>query len=141
MAKPFDIEDPAFRAAVEEAERLMDEGDYTRASRRCAETYLQLLDRRPDLIPPPGMGLGFGFGLPGGPGPGPRPGGGGAAGLGAGPTMRRGFWPPQGGIRLVIDEDRRPSLAYEKDRFSFSEAATYFEFLVEQLVEAQREPA
>jgi len=65
MAKPSDIEDPAFRAAVEEAERLMDEGDYTRASRRCAETYLQLLDRRPDLIPPPGMGLGFGFGLSG----------------------------------------------------------------------------
>src|SRR3972149_2631363 len=67
MARPSDIEDPIFRAALEEAERLIDEGDYTKASRKCAETYLLLLDQRPDLIPPPRAGLGFGFGF-GGPG-------------------------------------------------------------------------
>ena len=144
MARPSDIEDPAFRAALEEAERLIDEGDYTKASRKCAETYLLLLDQRPDLIPPPGAGLGFGFGLPGGPGPGPRPGGGGAAGLaagfGPGRAMRRGFWPNFGGIKVLFDEDRKPSLSYEKDRFSLTEALTYFEFMVEQVVNAQREP-
>ena len=146
MARPSDIEDPAFRAALEEAERLIDEGDYTKASRRCAETYLLLLDRRPDLIPPPGAGLGFGFGFggPGGPGGGSGGSSGGAAGLaagfGPGRAMRRGFWPGQGGIRVIFDEDRKPSLSYEKDRFSLTEALTYFEFMVEQVVNAQREP-
>src|SRR3990170_1204337 len=120
MARPSDIEDPVFRAALEEAERLIDEGDYTKASRRCAETYLLLLDRRPDLVPPPGVGFGAGFG--------------------PGRAMRRGFWPGQGGIRVIFDEDRKPSLSYEKDRFSLTEALTYFEFMVEQVVNAQREP-
>ena len=143
MARPSDIEDPVFRAALEEAERLIDEGDYTKASRRCAETYLLLLDRRPDLIPPPGVGFGFGFGF-GGPGGGSGGSSGGAAGLaagfGPGRAMRRSFWPGQGGIRVIFDEDRKPSLSYEKDRFSLTEALTYFEFMVEQVVNAQREP-
>jgi len=143
MARPSDIEDPVFRAALEEAERLIDEGDYTKASRRCAETYLLLLDRRPDLIPPPGVGFGFGFGF-GGPGGGSGGSSGGAAGLaagfGPGRAMRRGFWPNFGGIKVLFDEDRKPSLSYEKDRFSLTEALTYFEFMVEQVVNAQREP-
>src|SRR3972149_7961845 len=92
MARPSDIEDPIFRAALEEAERLIDEGDYTKASRKCAETYLLLLDQRPDLIPPPGAGLGFGFGF-GGPG-GARGGPGGASGGPRGP--RRGLCPRAG---------------------------------------------
>lgn len=146
MARPADIEDPSFRAALEEAERLLDAGEFTKAARKCAETYLQLLDKRPDLVPPPGMGFGgfgFGFGPPAGPSPaGPAGGASGfAAGYGNVRAVRRAAWPSQGGIRLVVDEDRRPSLVYEKDRFSFSEAATYFEFLLEQLVQAQREPA
>src|SRR3972149_5145560 len=161
MARPSDIEDPIFRAALEEAERLIDEGDYTKASRKCAETYLLLLDQRPDLIPPPGAGLGFGFGFggPGGPGGGAGGGGGGgarpaagvrappggrAAGLGAGfgpgRAMRRGFWPGQGGIRVIFDEDRKPSLSYEKDRFSLTEALTSFDCMAEKVVNAQREP-
>src|SRR3990167_1390567 len=146
MARPSDIEDPIFRAALEEAERLIDEGDYTKASRKCAETYLLLLDQRPDLIPPPGAGLGFGFGFggPGGPGGGSGGSSGGAAGLaagfGPGRAMRRGFWPHFGGIKALFDEDRKPSLSYEKDRFSLTEALTYFEFMVEQVVNAQREP-
>ena len=143
MARPSDIEDPIFRAALEEAERLIDEGDYTKASRKCAETYLLLLDRRPDLIPPPGVGFGFGFGF-GGPGGGSGGSSGGAAGLaagfGPGRAMRRGFWPNFGGIKVLFDEDRKPSLSYEKDRFSLTEALTYFEFMVEQVVNAQREP-
>src|SRR3990170_2022029 len=103
MARPSDIEDPVFRAALEEAERLIDEGDYTKASRKCAETYLLLLDQRPDLIPPPGAGLGFGFGFggPGGPGGGSGGSSGGAAGPPAGfrpgPGTGRRFWARPGG--------------------------------------------
>ncbi len=142
MARPSDIEDATFRAAMAEAEKLIDAGDYTKASRKCAETYLLLLDRRPDLIPPPGAGGFGGFGGFGGAGGGPGAGAASlGAGFGAGRAMRRAFWPGEGGIRVVIDADRGPSLSFEKNRFSFSEAATYFEFMVDQLVQAQREPA
>lgn len=126
---------------MESAERSLEEGEYTKAARKCAETYLLLLDKRPDLIPPPGMGLG----PHGGPSLGRLAAGSEsradqAAAFGVGRMMRRAFWPPQGGIRVIVDEDHKPSLTYEKDRFSLSEAATYFEFMVEQLVMAQREP-
>jgi hypothetical protein len=53
------IADPVFRAALEDADRLLDEGDFAGASRKCAETYLLLLDKHPDLIPPHSGPSGF----------------------------------------------------------------------------------
>src|SRR5437016_8641277 len=115
MAGLEDIRDPDFRSALEEAERLLNEGNYTLAARQCAETYCRLLERRPDMAPE-------------NPGPGGHPGG------------SRAMWPRTGGILLVLKPDQKPSLRYEKERFSFSEAATYFEFVLEELVKAQRPP-
>ncbi len=115
MSRPDDIQAADFRTAIEEADRLLNEGDYTSAARRCAETYIQLLLERPDLLPDisaPG-------GLPG---------------------RSRAMWPRTGGISLTVDGDRKPALNFQKERFSFSEAATYFEFLRSEVHHAEQHP-
>src|SRR5437016_13724913 len=111
MAGLEDIRDPDFRSALEEAERLLNEGNYTLAARQCAETYCRLLERRPDMAPE-------------NPGPGGHPGG------------SRAMWPRTGGILLVLGADQKPAVSYEKESFSFSESATYLEFVLEELVKA-----
>jgi hypothetical protein len=136
MAKPADIQDPTFRSALEEAERLLDEGDYTKAAQTCAETYLQLLANRPEMLPPPDM-------------PDTQPlnpdgkplvaeGTAGLSRIDAARAARRNWWPGTGAISVVVGPDRTPRLHFAKDRVSLSEAAGYFEFLVEQLANAQR---
>jgi hypothetical protein len=115
VSKPEEIEDADFRVAIEEADRLLNEGDYTSVARRCAETYVRLLLKRPDLLPDistPG-------GLPG---------------------RSRAMWPRTGGISLTVDGQRKPALTFQKERFSFSEAATYFEFLRAELHHAEQHP-
>ena len=136
MAKPADIQDPTFRSALEEAERLLDEGEYTKAAQTCAETYLLLLDRRPDLLPPPDLP----DMQPINPQGQPRvaEGAHGLASLDAARAFRRNWWPGTGAISVVVGPDRRPQVQYAKDRVSLSEAAGYFEFLVQQLADAQR---
>jgi hypothetical protein len=137
MANPADIEDPTFRSALEEAERLLDDGDYTGAARTCAETYLLLLARRPELLPPPDL-------------PDTQPldpagqtrraeGAGDLARLDAARRFRQQWWPATGSISVVVGPDRQPRVQYAKERVSLSEAAGYFEFLVEQLAAAQRQ--
>jgi hypothetical protein len=116
MATPADIKDPVFRVALEEADRLLDEGDFSAASKKCAETYLLLLEQRPDLIPaaPPASGQG----------------------IGSFQSYLRGgqpTWPRTGGLNVVFDEDRKPRLTFDKERFSFSEAAGYYEFLMNEV--------
>jgi hypothetical protein len=135
MAKPDDIQDPAFRSAVEEAERLLDEGDYLRAAQTCAETYLKLLARRPDLIPPPDLP----DVQPLNPTGQPRIAEGtqGLSRIDAARAARRNWWPGTGAISVVVDPDRTPRIQYAKQRVSLAEAAGYFEFLVEQLANAQ----
>jgi hypothetical protein len=41
---------------------------------------------------------------------------------------------PRLGAHLVIDGERQPEVIYDRDTFSFSEAVTYFEFAVDNLV-------
>ena len=134
MAKISDIEDTTMRTGLEEADQAIGDGEYTKAARKCAEMYLNLLEKRPDLIPPP---FDWNRAAPQNQSGLPNPQNRGAGGIG---TRRMG-WPGQGGIRVIFDEDRRPSISYEKDSFSLSEAATYFEFMIEEVMRAQREPA
>jgi hypothetical protein len=121
MVTPADIKDPDFRAALEEADRLLDEGDFTAASKKCAETYLLLLEQRPELIPP-------------------APAAAGGRGIGSYQSYLRSatpVWPRTGGLNVVFDENRKPSLSFDKERFSFSEAAGYYEFLMNELWRTQ----
>ena len=122
MATSADIKDPAFRQALEEADRLLDAGDYSAASKKCAETYLLLLEQRPELIPAP-----------------PAPPGG--QSVGSFQSYLRSptpVWPRTGGLNVVIGEDRKPRLTFDKERFSFSEAAGYYEFLMNELWRLQQ---
>ena len=136
MAKPADIQDQSFRTALEEAEKLLDEGEYTKAAQACADTYLMLLSRRPDLLPPPDLADTQPLAPEG------RPlvadGTKGLANIDSARAFRRNWWPGTGAISVVVGPDRTPRLHYAKDRVSLSEAAGYFEFLVEQLAVAQR---
>jgi hypothetical protein len=132
MARIADVQDEALRAALEEIDHLISEGDYTKAARLCAETYVRLLDKRPDFVPPPPDPRAlpqFRDDLPqtrsrlaGGSGPLPRPG-----------------WPNQGAIKVLYYEVGGPEIRYEKQRFGLSEATAYFEFLFEEVLRAQRE--
>jgi hypothetical protein len=124
MASPADIIDQTFRSALEEADRFLDAGDFAAASRKCAETYLLVLEQHPELIPaaPPASGQG----------------------VGSFRSYLRGgtpTWPRTGGINVVVGEDRKPRLTFDKERFSFSEAAGYYEFLMNEVWRLQKADA
>jgi hypothetical protein len=131
MAGIADIEDAGFRKALQRVDDLITEGDYTPAARLCGETYLKLLARRPDFIPPPPDPLALpqfrndlpqsGSRLAGGTGPAAKP-----------------SWPNQGGIKVLYYEDGGPRLRLDKARFGLSEATSYFEFLMDEVIRDQR---
>jgi hypothetical protein len=129
MARISDVNDPGFREALERVDGLIGDGEYTQASRLCAETYLNLLAKRPDFVPPP---------------PDPRalpqfrddlPQSGSRLAGGAGPAARPS-WPNQGGIKVLYYEDGGPALRFDKERFGLSEATSYFEFVIDEVVRA-----
>src|SRR5712691_428748 len=113
MAKPTDIQDPTFRSALEEAERLLDEGEYTKSAQTCADTYLMLLAQRPELLPPPDMPDTQPLNPEG------RPlvaeGKEGLARIDAARMARRNWWPGTGAISVVVGPDREPRPHYAKD--------------------------
>jgi hypothetical protein len=127
-----DIKDAAFREALERVDALFADGEYTEAARLSGEIYLALLEQRPDFVPPP---------------PNPRnlpqfrddlPESGSRLAGGSGRTVRTG-WPNGGGLKVLYYEASGPRLSFEKERIGFSEATSYFEFLIEEVVRAQRE--
>jgi hypothetical protein len=48
--------------------------------------------------------------------------------------MRRILFFPRLGARLVQEQDGAPAVIYDRETFTFSEAITYFEFAVDNLV-------
>ena len=127
MTSTADIKDPALRQTLEQAERWIDDGEYGKAARSLADTYLGLLERHPELVPPPSL-------RPGHPG---LQSGENIAAYDQHREIRRAFWPITGGIRVVVGEDGKPGLVFDKERFSLSEALTYYEFTVEQVAKHQ----
>lgn len=111
MATPADLTNPKFREAMEKADKLLDDGDYNGASRHLAETYLALMETRPDLSPiapaHPGVAA-------------PR-------------NARQVAWPPTGGVVVVEGDNGKAALKYVKERFSMTEALGYYEFMMNLL--------
>jgi hypothetical protein len=136
MAEPADIKNPTFRSAVEEAERLIDEGNYNAAATKMVDTFIELVAVRPQLLPPTGMEEV----QPLNPNGQPRVAEG-VEGLSRQEAMRKwraNWWPGTGTISVVVQDDGAPKAVWAKDRVSLSETLTYFEFLVQQLANAQR---
>jgi len=50
--------------------------------------------------------------------------------------MRRILFFPRLGARLIQEQDGTPTVVYDRDTFIFSEAITYFEFAVDNLLKA-----
>ena len=135
MANVTDIKDPTFRSALEDAEKLIDEGDYKGASTRMVDTIIQLVGAHPELMPPEGIQEVQPLDPTGQPRIAE-----GVTGLASQEAMRKwraNWWPGTGTISVVVKESG-PQAVWAKDRVSLSETLAYFEFLVQQVANAQR---
>ncbi|HUZ78420.1 MAG TPA: hypothetical protein VMV93_12655 [Chloroflexota bacterium] len=119
----FEPPSEAVRAALAAADQALADGDYTASVRRSVAAYELLLAQRPELMPAPPSGLLRRDGplIPDMP-----------------RTMRAGPWPSTMGVKLALDQGK-PKLTFEKERFSMSEAAAYYEY-TRDLVDAAGRP-
>ena len=123
MAKPTDLIDPFFRTALVEAEQALDAGDYLGTVRKCVEVYSRIAEQQPEMIlRPPNQLL-----------PLPR-----ARSVREGRRNALSPWPVRLGVGISFDEHDKPHLTFEKEEFSLSEAASYFEYTLDVAIRAQR---
>jgi hypothetical protein len=123
MPKPTDLIDPFFQTMLVEAEQALDKGDYLGTVRRCVEVYCRIAEQRPDLILRPPNPL-----MPLPPARSVR-------------EVRRNAlqpWPVRLGVGISFDENGKPRLTFEREEFSLSEAASYFEYTLDVAIRAQR---
>ena len=123
MAKPTDLIDPFFRTALVEAEQALDAGDYLETVRKCVEVYSRIAAQRPEMILRPPNEL---MALP------------------RARSVREGRrnallpWPVRLGVGIRFDENDKPHLIFEREEFSLSEAASYFEYTLDVAMRLQR---
>jgi len=123
MAKPTDLIDPFFRTALVEAEQALDAGDYLGTVRKCVEVYSRIAAQRPEMILRPPNEL-----MP----------------LPRARSVREGRrnallpWPVRLGVGISFDENNKLHLIFEREEFSLSEAASYFEFTLDVAMRVQR---
>jgi hypothetical protein len=123
MAKPTDLLDPFFRTTLLEAEQALDAGDYLGTVRKCVEVYRRIAELRPEMILKPPNPL-----MP----------------LPLARSVREGRrnallpWPVRLGVGISFDERDKPLLTFEKEEFSLSEAASYFEYTLDIAMRVQR---
>ena len=123
MAKPTDLIDPFFRTTLLEAEQALNTGDYLSTVRKCVEVYRRIAELRPEVILKPPNPL-----MP----------------LPPARSVREGRrnallpWPVRLGVGISFDEHDKPLLTFEKEEFSLSEAASYFEYTLDVAMRVQR---
>jgi len=130
MASVAEVTNDELRRLLELAEGALDSGDYVVTVHHCADAFSRLIAERPDMIIAPRFG----------PGALPQSGGGGPVGGGGlvmgGPRP----WPSDHGVRFTMEDGQQPTLTFAKERFTLSEAATYFEYTLDMVLRAQRRP-
>ncbi len=106
MAKTSEVQDGDLRALIEKAHDLMRGGKPTEAVRECATAYIQLLEKKPEIIQ---QGL---------------------------QAVRPALMWPRLGANLSMQSlaAGKPEIVFERDHFSLSEAITYYEFTLESAV-------
>jgi len=123
MAKPTDLTDSFVQTALVEAEQALDTGDYLRTVRKCVEVYSRIAEQQPEIVLRP-----------------PKE----RTTLPRARSVREGRrnallpWPVRLGVGLSFDEHDKPHLIFEKEEFSMSEAASYFEYTLDFAMRAQR---
>jgi len=123
MAKPTDLIDPFFQTALVEAEQALDAGDYLQTVRKCVEVYSRIAEQQPEMVlRPPSQLM-----------PLPR-----ARSVREGRRNALTPWPVRLGVGISFDENDTPHLTFEKEEFSMSEAASYFEYTLDFAMRAQR---
>jgi len=114
MAKASDIRDAALRGDLETAFAAMRAGKGAEAVRACAAAYLAFIDRFPEVkaetIPLRGREV-----------------------------SRLLRWPALG-ANMDPDSVRagKPEIAFERDRFSVSEAMTYYQFVLDEILAKEK---
>ncbi len=99
------IQDEKLRESLAVAHKSLRAGDYVDVVRRAGHAYLELLRRKPELLE----------GMTG--------------------RMRVMMFPRLGAkLEPGATDGAQPSLVWDRETFAFSEAVTYFEFAVDQLV-------
>lgn len=124
MATTAAIKDATLREQLDAAERLLDADRFREAVERCAATYLLILAQHPELAQQAREANSEALAPPGG----GRPNIGGVSAI----------WPVTVGLRISFDPAGTPTQTLEKARFSFAEAATCFEFVLDLAARAQR---
>ena len=123
MAKPTDLIDPFLQKMLVEAEQALDTGDYLQTVRKCVEVYNRIAEQRPEMIlKPPNQLM-----------PLPR-----ARSVREGRRNALTPWPVRLGVGISFDENDKPRLTLEKEDFSMSEAASYFEYTLDVALRTQR---
>jgi hypothetical protein len=113
MAKPEQVSDGELRALLESAHTMMREGKATDAVKTLSGAYLKLLAMKPALLdetiePRPGRTM---------------------------PAVMR--WPALGAnLTLQSVLAKQPRIEFIRDRFSVSEAITYYEYTLESAISA-----
>lgn len=120
------------REALASAEAALDDGDYARSVQHTVAAYERLIELRPDMIVAPRFAHRFAA---------PQLGGPPAGGIGGQSMAAPRPWPSDHGVRFSVDEGGKASLTFAKERFTLSEAATYFEYTLDMVLRAQRRAA
>ena len=117
MAKAADVQNPELRAKLEAAFAAMRAGKGLDAVRACADAYLRFLELHPEVksetIAMRGRQV---------------------------PKLMR--WPALG-ANMTLESVRAgaPAIEFTRDRFSVSEAMTYYQFVLDEILEKERRGA
>ena len=105
MANKLDrIRDSELRESLAQAHASLRSGDFQDVVKRSSEAYAELLRRKPELTKGPNM-------------------------------IRNVLFFPNLGARLQLNSTTSaPEIIYDREKFIFSEAITYFEFTVDSLI-------
>lgn len=131
MVSVAEVLDEPMREALTSAEAALDDGDYAASVHACVAAYRRLIDVRPDMIIAPRFSHSFTAPQLGSP----------TSGAIGGQSMAAPRpWPSDHGVRFELDGEV-PRLTFSKERFTLSEAATYFEYTLDMVLRAQRRPS
>ena len=97
------IQDDALRGSLEDAQSALRSGDYKKVVELTCAAYVELLERKPELL------------------------------QGQQQFMSVMFF-PRLGAHLQVNTDGKPEIIWDREKFIFSEAVTYFEFTVDNLL-------